>query len=263
LRLGLEDKVALVAASSRGLGKAVAESLSSEGVKLVICSRNKRILEKTADDIFLKTGISVFPLVADLSQKEQVEWLIREALDLFGNIDILVTNAGGPPPGNFGDVEDDEWIKGFDLTLMSAVRLIRGVVPGMKKQKWGRIINLTSVSVKQPVDGLLLSNVIRPGVVGLTKSLSQELAPYNILVNSVCPGYHMTDRVKQLMQNKAKVKKTSVKEAEEEITDQIPLGRMGEPKELADVVTFLSSEKASYVTGAIIQVDGGYVKGLL
>jgi len=263
MKLELEDKVALVAASSRGLGKAVAEKLSAEGVKLVICARNKRMLEKTADDIFLKTGVSVFPLVADLSQKEHINWLLREAIDLFGTIDILITNAGGPPPGSFDDIEDDEWENGFELTLMSAVRLIRGLIPGMKKQKWGRIINLTSVSVKQPVDGLLLSNVIRPGVVGLTKSLSQELAPYNILVNSICPGYHMTDRVKQLLQNKAKVKKISVQEAEKEITDQIPLSRMGEPKELADVVTFLVSERASYVTGTIIQVDGGYVKGLM
>ncbi|MFO7890822.1 MAG: SDR family oxidoreductase [bacterium] len=261
--LELENRIALVAASSRGLGKAVAEKLSAEGVKLVVCARNKKILEKTAEDIFFKTGVSVFPLAADLSQKEQIDWLVRETIDLFGKIDILITNAGGPPPGNFDDIRDDEWAKGFELTLMSAVRLIKAIVPGMKKQKWGRIINLTSVSVKQPVDGLLLSNVIRPGVVGLTKSLSQELASYNILVNSVCPGYHMTDRVKQLMQNKAKVKKISVQKAEKEITDQIPLRRMGEPKELADVVTFLASERASYVTGTIIQVDGGYVKGLL
>ncbi len=263
MKLGLENKVALVAASSRGLGRAIAEQLSAEGVKLIICSRNKRILEKTADDIFLKTGVSVFPLAVDLSKKDQIEWLVREAIDLFENIDILITNAGGPPPGNFDDIEDDEWGKGFELTLMSAVRLIKVVVPGMKKQRWGRIINLTSVSVKQPVDGLLLSNVIRPGVVGLTKSLSQELAPYNILVNSVCPGYHMTDRVKQLLQNKAKVKNITVEEAEKEITDQIPLARMGKPEEFADVVTFLASERASYITGAVIQVDGGYVKGLM
>lgn len=261
--LGLKNRVALVAASSRGLGKAVAEKLAEEGVKLVVCARNKKILEKTADDIFLETGISVFPLVVDLSQKDHIDAMVREALDLFGTIDILITNAGGPPPGNFEDIEDEEWGNGFDLTLMSAVRLIRAIVPGMKEQKWGRIINLTSVSVKQPVDGLLLSNVIRPGVVGLTKSLSQELAEYNILVNSVCPGYHLTDRVKQLLKNNAKVKNISEKKAEKMITSQIPLGRMGKPEELADVVVFLASERASYVTGAVIQVDGGYVKGLM
>jgi len=259
----LKNRVALVTASSRGLGKAAAWGLAREGAKLVICARNKKTLEKTADDIFLETGVSVFPLAVDLTEIEQIDWLIEETLDLFGKIDILVTNAGGPPSGNFNDIEESDWMKAVQLTLMSTVRLTKAVIPGMRKQKWGRIIHLTSVSVKQPIEGLLLSNVLRPGIIGLTKSLSQELAKDNILVNAVCPGYHMTDRVKELLQTKAKKNKTNVDSVLEEIVRQIPLGRMGKPEECADLVVFLASNRASYITGSVIQVDGGFVKGLM
>jgi len=261
--LELKNRVALVAASSRGLGKAVAWGLAREGAKLVICARNKHVLEKTADDIFLHTGVSVFPLAVDLSDSEQIDWLITETMDLFGKVDILVTNAGGPPPGNFNDAKESDWMQAVQLTLMSAVRLTRAVIPGMRKQKWGRIIYMTSVSVKQPIEGLLLSNVIRPSIVGLTKSLSQELAKDKILVNAVCPGYHLTDRVNALIKEKAKKEKQNSDKIMEEIVSQIPLGRMGKPEEFADLVTFLASERASYITGSIIQVDGGYVKGLV
>jgi 3-oxoacyl-[acyl-carrier protein] reductase len=261
--LELKNRVALVAASSRGLGKAVAWGLAREGAKLVICARNKEVLEKTADDIFLETGVSVFPLAVDLADSEQIDWMIDETLDLFGRVDILVTNAGGPPPGQFKDVDESDWMKAIQQTLMSAVRLTGAVIPGMRKQKWGRIIHMTSVSVKQPIDGLLLSNVLRPGVIGLTKSLSQELAKDNILVNAVCPGYYLTDRVKELLQKKAKKNKTSVDKAMEDVIHEIPLGRMGRPEELADLIVFLASERASYITGSIIQVDGGFVKGLM
>ena len=261
--LELKNRVALVAASSRGLGKAVAWGLAREGAKLVICARNKEVLEKTADDIFLETGVSVFPLAVDLADSEQIDWMIDETLDLFGRVDILVTNAGGPPPGQFKDIDESDWMKAIQQTLMSAVRLTRAVIPGMRKQKWGRIIHMTSVSVKQPIDGLLLSNVLRPGVIGLTKSLSQELAKDNILVNAVCPGYYLTDRVKELLQKKAKKNKTSVDKAMEDVVHEIPLGRMGRPEELADLIVFLASERASYITGSIIQVDGGFVKGLM
>jgi len=261
--LGLKNRVALVAASSKGLGKAVAWGLAREGTKLVICARGKEVLEKTADNIFLETGVSVFPLAVDLTDWEQIDWLIDETMDLFGSVDILVTNAGGPPPGNFKDATEADWMRAFQLTLMSAVRLTRAVIPGMRKQKWGRIIHMTSVSVKQPIPGLHLSNVIRPAVVGLTKSLSQELARDNILVNAVCPGYTMTDRVKALIKEKAKKTKKSVDKVTQELTAQIPLGRIGNPEELANLVVFLASERASYITGAVIQVDGGYVKGLM
>jgi 3-oxoacyl-[acyl-carrier protein] reductase len=261
--LGLKNKVALVTASSKGLGKAIAWGLAREGTKLVICARNKDVLEKTADEIFLQTGVSVFPLAIDLSDRNQVDWLINETMDLFGRVDILVTNAGGPPPGNFQDLHEIDWQKAVDLTLMSVVRLTKAVIPGMRKQKWGRIINLTSVSVKQPIEGLLLSNALRPSVVGLTKSLSQELAPHNILVNAVCSGYCLTDRVQELLKEKAKKTKKSVDKVMKEIIQEIPLERMGEPEELANMVVFLASDKASYVTGSVIQVDGGFIKGLI
>lgn len=261
--LGLKNRVALVTASSKGLGKAVAWGLAREGAKLVICSRNKDVLEKTADDIFLETGVSVFPLAVDLSDAEQVDWLVEETMDLFGKVDILITNAGGPPPGAFIDMKESDWMQAVQLTLMSTVRLSRAVIPGMQKQKWGRIIHLTSVSVKQPVERLLLSNVIRPSVIGLTKSLSQELAPDNILVNAVCPGYIMTDRVRELLKSKAEKEKYTIEAVTEDILTQIPLNRIGEPEELANLVVFLASEKSSYMTGTTIQVDGGFIKGLM
>jgi len=261
--LGIKNRVALVAASSRGLGKAVAWELAREGVKLVICARNKEILEQTADEILLDTGVTVFPLAVDLSNPNQIDWMINETLDLFGKVDILVTNAGGPPAGNFSDLTDKEWMEAAQLTLMSAVRLVRKVLPSMQKQKWGRIIHMTSVSLKQPIDRLFLSNVFRPGVAGMAKSLSNELAKENILVNTVCPGYFMTERVKELISAQAEKTGRPEKEIEKEITGKIPLGRMGNPEELASLIAFLASEKASYITGATVQVDGGYIQGLL
>ena len=219
-------------------------------------------MEKTADDILLKTGVTVFPLALDLTDQGQIQWLIEETMDLFGKVDILVTNAGGPASGNFEDLQETDWKQAFQLTLMSAVRLSKAVIPGMRKQKWGRIINLASVSVKQPIPNLMLSNVIRPGVVGLTKSLALELAKDNILVNAICPGYFLTDRVKDLVAQKAQKTKQKSEKILADITNEIPLGRMGDPEELANLVTFLASEKSSYITGSVIQVDGGFVKGL-
>jgi 3-oxoacyl-[acyl-carrier protein] reductase len=261
--LGLKDKVAVVTASSKGLGKAIAWQLAREGSKLVICARNKAILEATADEILLDTGVTVFPLAIDLSDADQIRWMIDETLDLFGRVDVLVANSGGPAPGDFDEIHDEDWRKATALTLQSVVRLIRAVLPSMRKHKWGRIINLASVSVKQPLPGLLLSNSLRPAVVGLTKSLAEELAPDNILVNAVCPGYFMTDRVKELLADKAARARKHVDKIIDEMVNEIPLGRMGDPKELADLVAFLASPRSGYITGSVIQVDGGMVKGLL
>lgn len=263
MEFGLKNKIALVAASSRGLGRAVAWGLAQEGAKLVICARDKAVLEKAADDIFLGTGVTVFPLAVDLTEKEQIDWLVTETMDLFGKVDILVTNAGGPPPGKVDDIDEAQWMNAAQLTLMSAIRLSKAVLPGMRKQKWGRIIHMTSVSVKEPIPDLLLSNVMRPGVVGFTKSLAREVAADNILVNAVCPGYFMTDRVKKLIQEKAKNGKMDEAAVQSAITGNIPMGRMGHPEELANLVIFLASERASYITGSVFQADGGYLHGLL
>lgn len=261
--LELKNRVALITASSKGLGKAVAWALAKEGAKLVICSRNKEVLEKTADDIFLGTGVSVFPLAVDLSHADQIDWLIAETMDLFGRIDILVTNAGGPPPGNFMDMDEEKWMQAVQLTLMSVVRLCRAVIPSMQRNKYGRIITMTSVSAKQPLDNLLLSNTLRPAVIGLTKSLANELGRDNILVNAVCPGYIMTDRVSELMQSSAQKTGRDVDTLIAEKTALMPVGRIGQPEELANLVAFLASEKASYITGATLTADGGFNKALM
>jgi len=261
--LDLKNRVALVTASSKGLGKAIAWALAKEGTKLVICARNKEVLEKTADDIFLETGVSVFPLAVDLSEPDQIDWLISETMDLFGRLDILVTNAGGPSPGNFFDLDEHDWMTGVQLNLMSVVRLCRAVIPTMQRNKWGRIINLTSISAKQPIDNLLLSNVLRPAVIGLSKSLSNEFGKDNILVNAVCPGYIMTDRVDQLMKDLAKKTDKDIKQLLKDKDDQTVIGRIGKPEELANLVAFLSSERASYITGTAYSVDGGFSKGLM
>ena len=261
--LGLKGRVAIVGASSRGLGKACALELAREGATVVIWARGKDALHATADEIRAETGAEVLPIQVDLTQDVEIRHLADETLRRYSRIDVLVTNNGGPPAGYFDDFEDDDWLQAHEQTLMSAVRLIRAVLPAMRLQQWGRIINITSVSVKQPIDNLLMSNVYRPGVVALAKTLSQQVAADGITINNVAPGYTRTDRVEELAESEAEEADKSVEAILAEKASGYPMKRMGEPEELAALVAFLASERASYITGTTIQVDGGYIDGIM
>lgn len=260
--LGIKGKTAIVGASSKGLGKAVAIGLANEGTNLAIYSRTKSEIEETADEISSKFGVKVIAIDADASNKNDLEKVFNAAKSEFSAVDILVNNAGGPPFGFFDDFELDDWKAAFDLNLLSTIYLTKRVVPLMKKNKWGRIINITSIAVKQPIDGLILSNTARAGVIGFSKTLSNELGEHNITVNNVCPGRILTDRIKNLAKARADKENISVDLALENMKSDIPLNRIGSPEEFADLVAFLSSERASYITGNTIQIDGGLNKGL-
>jgi 3-oxoacyl-[acyl-carrier protein] reductase len=261
--LGLRKRVAIVAASSRGLGKACALEFAREEAKVVMCARDQDRLTATAEEIRAATGAKVLPILADLTDATQIQHLADSVLQQYNRIDILVTNNGGPPAGFFEELDDQAWLSAHQLTLLSAVRLIRAVLPTMRAQQWGRIINITSVSVKQPIDNLLLSNVYRPGVIGLAKTLSAQVAADGITINNVAPGYTRTDRVLELARARASEQGKTVEEILAATSSDSPMNRMGEPEELAALVAFLASERASYITGTTIQVDGGYVKGIL
>lgn len=260
--LGIKGKIALIAASSQGLGKAVALGLAYEGVKIVICAREQDKLEDTRKEIQSKTGAEVLSIQTDLTSYDDIKKLVNNTTETFGTVHILVNNAGGPPPGYFLDLNEENWKRGYELTLMSSVRLTREALPYMKKQKWGRIINITSVSAKQPIDDLLLSNSFRLAVLGWAKTVANQVADKGILINSVCPGWTRTDRVQELLQARAQKEGSNPEEIERRITSAIPVGRMGRPEELANLVVFLASERASYISGTSIQVDGGSVKGV-
>lgn len=261
MELKLAGKRALVAAASRGLGRAIALRLAEEGAKLAICARNTERLGQAADEIEQKTGAEVLAIPTDLTEYEGIRLFVSRANERFGGIDILVANAGGPPPGSFLELSDGQWQEACQLTLLSAVRLAREVIPGMIEQRFGRLIFSTSVSVKQPIENLILSNSLRLAVIGLAKSLADELAQYNITVNSVCPGATATERLRELIEHQAERTGLSYEEAEREFwLREIPMRRLGEPEELADLVAFLASERASYITGTAIQVDGGSIR---
>lgn len=260
--LGLKGRVAIVAASSQGLGKAVALGLAREGAKLALCARTESTLEATADEIRRETGVEVFTRAFDVTVYDDVHSFVADAAARFGRLDICVANAGGPPTKPFAETTVEEWHRAADLNLMSTVYFAKEALPIMQQRRWGRFIAITSMTVKQPVEGLILSNSIRAGVSGLVKTLANEYGPYNILVNSVCPGYTATARLLALGGKLAERQGVTQQEIEARWAAQAPLGRIGRPEEFADVVVFLASERASYVTGVAIQVDGGFVKGL-
>ena len=261
--LGLKDKVALVAAASRGLGKAVAREFAREGAHVAICARGEDVLRATAREIAVDTGGQIFPVVADVTKPEDIQRLVSAVEEHFGQIDILVNNAGGPPTGAFMDFDDEAWEAALRLNLISTIRLCRAVLPGMRARRWGRIVNMTSASVKQPIDGFVLSSAARSGVVGMAKTLANECAAEGITVNNVCPGWTLTDRVKSLAEERAAKEGKTVREVVDEYAADIPARRLAHPDELAALVVFLASERAAYITGATIQVDGGYVRSLL
>lgn len=261
--LGLKGRVALVAGGSLGLGRAVAAELAREGAHVAIGALDDSNLQEAVEFIKKQSGGDVFAVPADVSDPAQAGGFVHKALEKFGTLDILVNNAGGPPSIPFLDIDDDLWTYGFRLNLLSTIIMTREAVPVMKEKHWGRIINMTSISVKQPIDGLILSNTIRAGVIGLAKTLSTELAPYNVTVNSVCPGYTLTDRVRSLAKTTAEKEGTTPGIIIKRWKSAIPMGRLGTPEEFAALVTFLASERSGYITGAAIQIDGGWYRGIM
>lgn len=260
--LGLTSRVALVAASSQGIGLATADAFAAEGCRVAMCSRNAENLEAAAAQIRSHRRAEVFSQPCDVGNPSAVARFVDAVAAKFGTVDICVTNAGGPPAKGFLATTQDEWQRAIDLNFLSTVYFAREVIPHMQRQCWGRIITITSISTKQPVADLVLSNAVRAAVVGLVKSLANEFGKDGILVNNVAPGFTATDRLKQL----AKTRAAASGKTEQELIDgwaaEVPLRRLGDPKELAATVVWLASERASYVTGQTVLVDGGLYKGL-
>jgi 3-oxoacyl-[acyl-carrier protein] reductase len=261
--LGIEGRVAVVAGSSQGLGRAIADALAAEGVRLVVNSRSADKLARVRDEIVDATGAEVIAVPCDLTDPDGADQLVSGAEEAFGQVDILVTNTGGPPAGMFEDHSAETWRRAIAQNFESVVNLVRAALPGMKERQWGRIVNVTSISVKQPVAGLILSNSLRAGVTGFAKTISNEVAPYNVTVNNVLPGYTRTERLVHLAEANSEREGQTIEEVYEGWATEIPMGRLGEPPELGAVTAFLCSEQASYVTGQSIAVDGGWIKGLI
>lgn len=262
--LELSGKTALVAAASKGLGRAVARRLAAAGARIIICAREREGVDAVVAELSAEfASVDPIGLVADLTSVSDIERLKQELSERCSGIDVLINNAGGPSPGGFDDLDDADWLAATNLTLMSAVRLTRVALPHMRSQKWGRIVNISSYSVRQPIRQLMLSNSIRLAVTGWAKSLANEVAADGVLVNTVGPGWTATDRMTSLIAKRAEAEGRTRAEIEAEICASIPMGRMGHAEETADVVAFLASERASYVTGVFIPVDGGAVQSAL
>ena len=260
--LGLKGKVALVAGASQGMGRATAMGFAREGARVAICARGEAALNEAAEAIRKQTGGDVLAMVADMSKADDIKKFVNDSAKHFGRVDVIVNNAGGPPPGEFMKFTDEDWSNAFNVSFMSTMRMTREAVPHMRKVGGGRVINITSYSVKEPIAGLVLSNGIRSSVIGMAKTISRELGRDNILINNVCPGRIDTDRAKNL--NKARAERVGrpVEEINKEMAAEVPLGRYGTAEETADLIVFLGSDRASYITGTTIQIDGGLVRGI-
>jgi 3-oxoacyl-[acyl-carrier protein] reductase len=261
--LGLKGRAAAVAAASRGLGRASARALAAEGAAVALCGRDAGRVREAAEAIARETGARTLAVQADVGRPEDCHAFVERAAGAFGRLDILVTNTGGPRPGGFTSVSPADWEEAYRVTLANVVHLVAAALPYMRRQRWGRIVNIASLSAKQPLEGLALSNAFRPAIVGLAKTLANELGRDGILVNNVCPGYTRTDRLEELAQARARSANTTPERVIAGLAEGTPLGRVAEAAELGDVVAFLCSERASYLTGATIPVDGGAARGLL
>lgn len=259
---GLKNRVAIVAASSQGLGRATAEAFAAEGARLAICARNEDRLRAVAEGIREQHRVDVLPVALDVTDAEAVRGFVQQVASHFGRIDVCVTNAGGPPAKNFLSLTLEEWRRAVDLSFLSVVHFAREVIPHMQKNRWGRLVTITSVAVRQPIPDLVLSNAVRSAVVGLVKSLANEFGKDGILVNNVGPGYNATDRLKELAAARSLASGISVEEMYRRWAAEVPLRRVGEPREVADTIVWLCSERASYITGQTILVDGGKYQGL-
>ncbi len=261
--LGIKGKSAWVTASSKGLGFAVARRLSMEGARVAVCARDEAALFGAAESIRKETGGEVFHAACDVSREAEIERFHERAAAALGPADILVVNAGGPPPGTFESVRPEQWNAGFDLNFLSGVHLIRRVLPGMKERNWGRVLCMTSISAKMPLANMVISNAIRAGVIGMAKTLSDEVAGYNVLVNCLCPGFIRTGRMEEVVTAQAENLKISFEERLAQLQAGIPVGRLGRPEEFANFAAFLVSEAASFVTGGTFVCDGGQFRGLM
>lgn len=258
----LAGRVAIVTAASRGIGRGVAEVLAREGTRLVLASRDRERISRAAAEIRDKYGVEAAAVAADITNRDDVRKIVATAAENFGGVDVLVYNTGPPKPGSFLELGEGDWEYAVRLLLLSAVWLTKDVLPYMINKKWGRLIYITSLTLKKPIPNLTLSNVVRLSLAGLVKTLAVQLAQYNILVNGVLQGYVETERVKELAEDRARREGRDVGEILRAMAGEIPLGRMAKPEEVGELVAFLASDKASYITGSLIGIDGGYVQCL-